>query len=154
MSAPRTDPAEPTTSRSRTDLAAGLAATVAVVALILIVPELRHSVGLALHGHFGALRTYIRSLGAGGLALLLGLMVAHAVVFYPSEIVTATAAFVYGFGPGLGLVICGWLRPRCCPTRWDAASAARCCVHCSASASRGSSAESPTAGSRCCWQGG
>jgi hypothetical protein len=77
---------------TRTDLVLGLATVAAVVALILVVPELRHSVGLALHGHFGALRTYVHSLGAGGLALIFGLMVAHAVVFYPSEIVTATAA--------------------------------------------------------------
>ncbi|HEX3617766.1 MAG TPA: VTT domain-containing protein [Solirubrobacteraceae bacterium] len=109
MSAPTTDPAGPTTPRARTDLAAGIATAAAVVALILAVPELRHAVGLVLHGHFGALRIYVRSLGAGGLALLLGLMVAHAVVFYPSEIVTATAGFIYGFGPGLGLVIGGWL---------------------------------------------
>ncbi len=81
----------------------------AAIALIVLIPQLRHSVLLALHGHFGALRTYIRSLGAGGLALLLGLMLAHAVVFYPSEIVTATAGYVYGFAAGLGLVIGGWL---------------------------------------------
>jgi uncharacterized membrane protein YdjX (TVP38/TMEM64 family) len=87
----------------------GLVTAAAVVALILLVPALRHSVGLALHGHFDALRTYIRSLGAGGIALLLGLMVAHAVVFYPSEIVTATAGYIYGFAPALGLVLGGWL---------------------------------------------
>ena len=80
-----------------------------MLALILLVPQLRHSVGLALHGHFDALRSYVRSLGAGGIALLLGLMVAHAVVFYPSEIVTATAGYIYGFAPALGLVVAGWL---------------------------------------------
>jgi uncharacterized membrane protein YdjX (TVP38/TMEM64 family) len=36
-------------------------------------------------------------------------MVAHAVVFYPSEIVTATAGYIYGFAPALGLLIVGWL---------------------------------------------
>lgn len=76
---------------SRVEIAVGLATAAAGLAAILLVPELRHSVGLALHGHFGALRTYVKSLGAGGLALLLGLMAAHAIVFYPSEIVTATA---------------------------------------------------------------
>jgi uncharacterized membrane protein YdjX (TVP38/TMEM64 family) len=106
MSAPATDPILP---RARTDLAMGLVTAASVVVLILVVPELRHSVSLALHGHFGALRHYIRSLGAGGLALLLGLMIAHAVVFYPSEIVTATAGYIYGFAPALGLVTCGWL---------------------------------------------
>lgn len=109
MSAPTTDPAPSIPPRARTDLALGLVTAALVVALILVVPELRHSVSLALHGHFDALRHYIRSLGAGGLALLLGLMVAHAVVFYPSEIVTATAGYIYGFAPALGLVVCGWL---------------------------------------------
>lgn len=36
-------------------------------------------------------------------------MVGHAIVWYPSEIVTATAGYVYGFGPGLALVVVGWL---------------------------------------------
>jgi uncharacterized membrane protein YdjX (TVP38/TMEM64 family) len=36
-------------------------------------------------------------------------MLAHAVLFYPTEIVTATAGFVYGFVPGLALVTGGWL---------------------------------------------
>jgi uncharacterized membrane protein YdjX (TVP38/TMEM64 family) len=79
------------------------------VAVIAIVPELRHCVSLALHGQFAGLRSYIRALGAGGLALLLGLMVGHAIVWYPSEIITATGGYVYGFGPGLALVVVGWL---------------------------------------------
>jgi uncharacterized membrane protein YdjX (TVP38/TMEM64 family) len=103
------EPRAPQARRPRADLALGLVTVVAVVALILVVPELRHSVGLALQGHFGALRTYIHSLGAGGLALLIGLMIAHAVVFYPSEIVTATAAYIYGFAPAVALVVAGWL---------------------------------------------
>jgi uncharacterized membrane protein YdjX (TVP38/TMEM64 family) len=101
--------AKHSTSRWRVDLAAGIVTTLAVVALIVLVPQLRHSVGLALHGHFDALRTYVRSLGTAGIALLMGLMVAHAVIFYPSEIVTATAGYIYGFAPALGLVIVGWL---------------------------------------------
>jgi uncharacterized membrane protein YdjX (TVP38/TMEM64 family) len=96
-------------TRGRWELAAGIAAIVLGVVLILVVPQFRHCVGLVLHGQFGALRDYIRSLGAGGFALLLGLMLAHAIVFYPSEIVTATAAYVYGFGPGLAFVVGGWL---------------------------------------------
>lgn len=93
----------------RADMVAGIATIIAVPVLILLIPQLGHSVGLALHGHFGALRVYVRSLGTAGLALLLGLMIAHAVVFYPSEIVTATAGYIYGFAPALGLVVAGWL---------------------------------------------
>ncbi len=77
--------------------------------LIAVVPPLRHCISLTLHGHFRALHHYIRSLGVGGFALLLGLMLAHAIIFYPSEIVTATAGYVYGFGPGLAFVVVGWL---------------------------------------------
>lgn len=93
----------------RAQLAAGVVTTVAGLAVIALVPELRHSVSLAIHGQFAELRAYIRSLGAGGVVLLLGLMVGHAIVWYPSEIVTATAGYVYGFGPGLALVATGWL---------------------------------------------
>jgi uncharacterized membrane protein YdjX (TVP38/TMEM64 family) len=99
-----------TSSRGgRAELLAGAAAIVASLVIIAVVPQLRHCVGLALGGHFRALHAYVRSLGAGGFALLLGLMLAHAVIFYPSEIVTATAAFVYGFLPGLAFVVGGWL---------------------------------------------
>jgi uncharacterized membrane protein YdjX (TVP38/TMEM64 family) len=93
----------------RLELVAGVATIVAGVGIIAAVPELRHCVDLTLHGHFRALRDYIQSLGAGGFALLLGLMLAHAIVFYPSEIVTATAGYVYGFAPGLAFVVVGWL---------------------------------------------
>lgn len=92
-----------------TALAAGLVTIVLAIAVIAAVPQLRHCVSLCLSGEFAALRSYIRSLDVGGLALLVGLMLGHAVVFYPSEIVTATAAYVYGFLPGLALVVVGWL---------------------------------------------
>ncbi len=97
---PRTRPVE---------LAAGVATIVAGIALIALVPELRHCVSLVVHGRFAELRSYVRSLGAGGVGLLLGLMLAHAIVFYPSEIITTTAGYVYGFWPGLALVLVGWL---------------------------------------------
>jgi uncharacterized membrane protein YdjX (TVP38/TMEM64 family) len=93
----------------RWELAAGVAAIVFGLVLIAVVPQFRHCVSLVAHGQFRALRVYIRSLGPGGFALLLGLMVAHAIVFYPSEIITATAAYVYGFAPGLAFVVAGWL---------------------------------------------
>ena len=91
------------------ELAAGVATIVGGVVLIVAVPQMRHCVDLVLHGHFRALHAYIRSLGAGGFGLLLGLMIAHAIIFYPSEIVTATAAYVYGFAPALAFVVVGWL---------------------------------------------
>jgi uncharacterized membrane protein YdjX (TVP38/TMEM64 family) len=91
------------------ELAASLLAITAGAVIVVAVPQLRHSVSLALHGNFSGLRGYIRGLGVGGLGLLLALMLAHAVVWYPTEIVTATAAYVFGFLPGLAFVTAGWL---------------------------------------------
>ena len=109
MAVSRSGPPIPPSHTRPVELAAGVATIVGGIALIAIVPELRHCVSLVVHGQFGELRSYVRSLGAGGVALLLGLMLAHAIVFYPSEIITATAAYVYGFWPGLALVLVGWL---------------------------------------------
>lgn len=96
-------------SRTLTELVVGIAAIIAALAIVATVPQLRHCVSLVIGGHFSALRTYIGSLGVGGVALLVGLMIAHAVIWFPSEIVTATAGFAYGFAPGLALASGGWL---------------------------------------------
>ena len=79
------------------------------VGIIFAVPWLRHSFLLCLHGDFGGLRSYVKSLGAGGLALLVGLMLMHALVYYPTELVTATTAFIYGWPAGLAIALGGWL---------------------------------------------
>jgi len=109
MAAAKTRTATAPPDTSRLELATGLATIVGGIAIIALVPQLRHCVSLVIHGQFGALRSYVHSLGAGGFALLLGLMLAHAIVFYPSEIITTTAGYVYGFGPGLAFVVGGWL---------------------------------------------
>jgi uncharacterized membrane protein YdjX (TVP38/TMEM64 family) len=79
------------------------------VGIIVAVPWLRHAVDLCLHGDFAGLRVYVKGLGAGGLALLIGLMLMHAVVYYPTELVSATVGFVYGWAAGLGIALGGWL---------------------------------------------
>jgi uncharacterized membrane protein YdjX (TVP38/TMEM64 family) len=99
----------PAATKPKLELAIGIAAIAAGIAVVALVPELRHCVSLVLHGRFTELRAYIRSLGTGGIALLLGLMLVHAVIWYPSEIITATAGFVYGFVPGTAFAICGWV---------------------------------------------
>lgn len=91
------------------ELAIGLGGIVVTGGLVMLVPDLRHAVSLALDGDLHELRNQFRDLGGSGVALLLALMMAHAVLFYPTEIVTATAGFVYGFLPGLALVTGGWL---------------------------------------------
>jgi uncharacterized membrane protein YdjX (TVP38/TMEM64 family) len=86
-----------------------LAALALGLGLIFAIGPMRHSFLLCLHGDFPGLRRYVRSLGTGGLALLVGLMVMHALIYYPTELVTATTAFVYGWLPGLAIAMGGWL---------------------------------------------
>lgn len=95
--------------RPRPDLLAGIATILLGLVLIFAVPQLRHCVGLIIGGHFMEFRDYVRSLGTSGIALLMGLMALHAIVWYPSEIITTTLGFVYGFWPALGLAATGWL---------------------------------------------
>jgi uncharacterized membrane protein YdjX (TVP38/TMEM64 family) len=77
--------------------------------LVVVLPGLRHAVSLVLHGDLRGLRHQVLGLGATGVALLVALMLVHAVLFYPAEVVSATAGFVYGFLPGLALAMAGWV---------------------------------------------
>jgi uncharacterized membrane protein YdjX (TVP38/TMEM64 family) len=95
-------------ARRRTEIAIAFAAILVGAGLVFAIPDLRHSISLVLHGDFAGMRRHFRGLGAGGVALLLAVMLAHAVIFYPTEIVSATIGYVYGFGPGLVLAIVGW----------------------------------------------
>ena len=84
----------------------GVAAFAAVVALV---PPLREGVASVLSGDAGRLRSELRDLGAGGALVLAGLMLVHAVIPFPSELLNAAAGFVYGFWLALPLVLAGWL---------------------------------------------
>ncbi len=104
------EPPDAAATRSgRAELLLSLAGVFAGACIIALVPDLRHAVARALSGDLGGLRQQFRGLGGAGVALLLGLMLAHAVLFYPTEIVTATVGFVYGFLPGLALAVGGWI---------------------------------------------
>ncbi len=104
----REEQAQPSRSRRR-ELAAGLAAVAAGAGTVAAVSPLRHAATLAVQGDLTGLRHQFLALGSGGVALLLALILAHAVIFYPTELVTATAGLVYGFLPGLGIAMGGWL---------------------------------------------
>ena len=90
-----------------------LAMTVAAVALmalaVALVDPLQDAVSAALHGDSEGVRDAIRDLGIGGPLIVLGLCLLHAVLWYPAEIVDAAAGLVYGFWPGLALVVSGWM---------------------------------------------
>jgi uncharacterized membrane protein YdjX (TVP38/TMEM64 family) len=77
--------------------------------LILAVPALRHAAIAAIHGETSEVRHQIKSLGAGGPLILIGLSIIHSVVPYPAEIVNAAAGFAYGFYGGLAIVVVGWM---------------------------------------------
>jgi uncharacterized membrane protein YdjX (TVP38/TMEM64 family) len=85
-----------------------LLALLAAALLVLAVHPLREAVGYALHGDVHALRAQLRGLGAAGPMVLAGLILAHAVLFFPAEIVNATAGLVYGFAVALPLVAVSW----------------------------------------------
>lgn len=91
------------------ELGVGIATLGVGAVLVAAIPDLHHAVWLAIHGDFDGLRVHIRGLGIGGLLLLAGLILVHAVLFYPAEIATATAGFVYGFPGGLVVAVACWL---------------------------------------------
>jgi len=90
-----------------------LLVTIAVVGVavgvVLAVGPLREAVGHALHGDVHALRAELRGLGVVGAVVLVGLILTHAVVFFPAEIPNATAGLVFGFAIALPLIVVAWL---------------------------------------------
>jgi uncharacterized membrane protein YdjX (TVP38/TMEM64 family) len=92
---------------------AALAVTLAGLALLallaLLVDPLHDAVRAALRGDSADVRHEVDSLGVAGPLIILALALIHSVVFYPAEIVDASAGFVYGFPGALVLVMAGWL---------------------------------------------
>jgi uncharacterized membrane protein YdjX (TVP38/TMEM64 family) len=89
----------------------GIALTAGAVAvgavLVLLIPQLRDALGHAVGGDTEALR---RDLGGiEGVILIQALIIIHAVVFFPAEIVNLSAGLVYGFGVAFPLVLAGWV---------------------------------------------
>jgi uncharacterized membrane protein YdjX (TVP38/TMEM64 family) len=90
-----------------------LLSTIAAIALAAVVvaavEPLRDAVGYAVHGDVHGLRAQLKGLGVAGAAVLMGLILIHAVVLFPAEIVNATAGLVFGFAVALPLVMVAWL---------------------------------------------
>lgn len=87
-------------------------AAIGLGVLALLVPTiepLRTGVSDAVQGDTEALRREIRALEFGGVLIVLGLALLHAVVWYPTEILDAAAGFVYGFWVALPLIMAGWM---------------------------------------------
>ena len=94
---------------SRTAVLVSVAGLLAIVALVLLIDPLRDAIGDALSGDTESLREDLRGLGFGGVMLVVGLAIAHAVVWYPAEILNAAAGFIYGFWPAFVLLMFAWL---------------------------------------------
>jgi uncharacterized membrane protein YdjX (TVP38/TMEM64 family) len=88
----------------------GIVAVLGLLAVgVVVVDPLRDAVQHALSGDVDALRTELRDLGAAGAAVLVCLILLHAVVFFPAEIANATAGLIYGFFGGFALVMAAWI---------------------------------------------
>jgi uncharacterized membrane protein YdjX (TVP38/TMEM64 family) len=103
------EPASGSGPAMATAVTATVAGIVGLALIVLLVDPLNDAVGAALRGDTREVRESIRGLGVGGALIVLGLCLAHAVLWYPAEIVDAAAGFVYGFWPALGLVMAGWM---------------------------------------------
>jgi uncharacterized membrane protein YdjX (TVP38/TMEM64 family) len=88
----------------------GIAVVLGVLAVgVVAVDPLREAVQYALRGDVDALRDELRRLGVGGAAILVALILLHAVVFFPAEIANAAAGLIYGFAAGFALVMVAWI---------------------------------------------
>jgi len=95
--------------RPHVAILATLAGIALLAILIVAVAPLRSGVGDAVSGNTDQLRGDLRGLGFGGVVITFILALAHVVIWYPAEILDTAAGYVYGFWPGLALVMAGWL---------------------------------------------
>jgi uncharacterized membrane protein YdjX (TVP38/TMEM64 family) len=84
-------------------------ALVAAGLAIWLVDPLHTALGHVLHGDVDALQAQLRSLGVWGGFVVVALILAHAVIFFPAEIVNATAGLTFGFWVAFPLVLASWV---------------------------------------------
>jgi len=90
-------------------LALTLGGIALLAAVVLAVEPLREGLGDAIGGDTESLREDLRGLGFGGAMIVLLLALAHAVIWYPAEILDAAAGYVYGFWVAMPLLMGGWV---------------------------------------------
>lgn len=89
-------------------LALTLAFLAALALAFWLVEPLRGVATAAFEGDGKLVRSRTHALGAAGALVLFALVLAHAAVPYPSELTTAAAGYVYGFGLGFALMMVSW----------------------------------------------
>jgi uncharacterized membrane protein YdjX (TVP38/TMEM64 family) len=81
----------------------------AAALVIWAVEPLRTALGHVLHGDVDALQAQLNGLGAWGGLVVVALILAHAVIFFPAEIVNATAGLAFGFWVAFPIVMVSWV---------------------------------------------
>ena len=99
----------PTVGVVRRRLLLTIAALAAAALLVWAVEPLRVALGHVLHGDVDALQAQLRDLGVTGALIVVALILLHAVVFFPAEIVNATAGLAFGFWVAFPLVLVSWV---------------------------------------------
>jgi uncharacterized membrane protein YdjX (TVP38/TMEM64 family) len=86
-----------------------LAALAAAALVVWAVEPLRVALGHVLHGDVDALKAQVRDSGVSGALIIVALILLHAVVVFPAEVVNACAGLAYGFWVALPLVMVAWV---------------------------------------------
>jgi uncharacterized membrane protein YdjX (TVP38/TMEM64 family) len=84
-------------------------ALAAAALVIWTVEPLRTALGHVLHGDVDALQTQLHGLGVWGGFVVVALILAHSVIFFPAEIVNATAGLAFGFWVAFPIVMVSWV---------------------------------------------
>src|SRR3954451_2953461 len=85
-----------------------LVLTVSALVIWLVEP-LHTALGHVLHGDVDALQVQLQSLGVWGGFVVIALILAHAVIFFPAEIVNATAGLGVGVWGAFPIVLAAWV---------------------------------------------
>jgi uncharacterized membrane protein YdjX (TVP38/TMEM64 family) len=86
-----------------------VAALAAATVLVLTIEPVRTALTHALHGDVDALKAQLEALGVWGAVVIVALILVHAVVLFPAEIVNATAGLAFGFWVALPVVMAAWV---------------------------------------------
>ena len=89
--------------------AAALGAVAVVILLASATSTGRNIVDAIFNGNSRELRRQLLDLGVGGVVVLLTVCLSHAIVPFPTELVTAAAGFVYGFWLAVPMLLVCWL---------------------------------------------
>lgn len=88
-------------------------ASVGAIALVIVLASAtttgRDTVDAILNGDSRELRHQLLGLGVGGVLVLLTVCLSHAIIPFPTEVVSAAAGFVYGFWLALPILLVCWL---------------------------------------------